>query len=755
MTEHTIKDYENVIITLIETDHNNKLYSEGELPDVINIIKDSVLQQYEVEECTITFSMMKYLHYSGKENSFYFNSKRTQHIHKEYHKKILKKIQPAIFVDTNNNNQTQIIETETIIDDNSTQTINDEQVVETQIEEKPKPTKKIVKKKIIKKIIKKKLDENPQVINVIDEPILNQVSNHPLEIYDGKTYNPNNLTHNPISASNNSYVFPIEKPSLIKKRTQYEFEPFGTQHIHDVQVDDPINDFTLRNSLQFDILRAVDLPPQKSDAWHAARHNAITASDMAQAIGDGKYEPQYMFILKKTTNVPFEGAAAMHHGTKHEDTASSIYAYRLNVDIANFGLMPHPKYPFLAASPDAICTKYKYDKIHNSQYVGMMVEIKCVVSRTIYTYHDVVAELGTTDIPYETLVKKIVPINYYEQMQMQLEVCELEHCHFWQCKITEYNSRQEFIDDTDTLEPFRSKKTKFEKGCIIQLLRKDKMQDILDGKYDDVVISSSKYIYPFKIEMSPYDCDIWVQEELSNLHNHPDPEMKDYFFDKVVYWKLEKAACFLVHRDKEWFKNNLPKMEKVWSYVTFLRNNEDILKIFCDFVNTRTIKYNKKIMALLDDLCNVNNPNYEENIEDIKKEINMKKERDAQIKKEKMAAYVETETSEYGFVDENPIQSSEYMFIDEEPIKPISRNIVKKTISKKKDNVIVNDPEYLFIDDEPIVKKPVMKTTINVTEKTKPIRKIRQVKSVVKKTTSTPNINFNTVSMPDDYGFVD
>jgi hypothetical protein len=41
-----------------------------------------------------------------------------------------------------------------------------------------------------------------------------------------------------------------------------------------------------------------------------------------------------------------------------------------------------------------------------------------------------------------------------------------------------------------------------------------------------------------------------------------------------------------------------------------------------------------------------------------------------------MAAYVETETSDYGFVDEG---MSDYIFIDEEPV---NKNIVKKITLK-------------------------------------------------------------------------
>jgi hypothetical protein len=48
-------------------------------------------------------------------------------------------------------------------------------------------------------------------------------------------------------------------------------------------------------------------------------------------------------------------------------------------------------------------------------------------------------------------------------------------------------------------------------------------------------------------------------------------------------------------------------MEKVWSYITFLRdeNNKPILDLFCDYIDTRLVKRNKNIMEVLDKLCKI------------------------------------------------------------------------------------------------------------------------------------------------------
>ena len=152
---------------------------------------------------------------------------------------------------------------------------------------------------------------------------------------------------------------------------------------------------------------------------------------------------------------------------------------------------------------------------------------------------------------------------------MQLETCDLEDCHFWQCELHEYDGFDEFLDDTDTNETFRSKGTKLEKGCLIQLLPRDWAMNIImkkcggvlsgDNKYEvtdedheRAIITHAKYIYPPKVEMSPYDCKMWIADQMENFMKNE--EYKDYIFDKVLYWKLVKSSCILIKRDKKWFE---------------------------------------------------------------------------------------------------------------------------------------------------------------------------------------------------------
>src|SRR5690606_30676239 len=107
----------------------------------------------------------------------------------------------------------------------------------------------------------------------------------------------------------------------------------------------------------------------------------------------------------------------------------------------------------------------------------------------------------------------------------------------------------------------------------------------------------AKFIYPPRIEMSPYDCDIWVTEQITNLQN--DKRYDEYFFDKVIYWKLVTAWNVTIERDRNWFAENLSKFEQMWNYVIFLRTNKDKLEIFENYINSQMKKSNKDIMNVM------------------------------------------------------------------------------------------------------------------------------------------------------------
>ena len=348
---------------------------------------------------------------------------------------------------------------------------------------------------------------------------------------------------------------------------QLLFGPYSSQWIHDVQVDDDVSKpEIIRRRLQFDKLNSIKYPEQRSLEWFTQRDGKITASDAGVVIGENHYEFPYRMIVKKTRET-FQNNEATYHGKKYEDIAKLIYEYRMNVRVHEFGMVEHPVIGCLGASPDGIVTPYKNDGIHVTELVGRMLEIKVPLRRKI---------LKTGDVKGE-----ICPIYYWDQVQLQLECCDLDECDFWQCTLCEYSNWDMFLDDTCKTEPFRSKTTSLEKGCLIQLLPSDKIVPRKHEKYLEIVHDCARFIHPPKIEMTPEDCKLWIDEELKKL-SETNP---GYSLDRVIWWYLSVSHCETIKREKKWFESVKHKYQEMWDYIIFVRSEPKYKEMFLNFVD--------------------------------------------------------------------------------------------------------------------------------------------------------------------------
>ena len=266
-------------------------------------------------------------------------------------------------------------------------------------------------------------------------------------------------------------------------------------------------------------LQKLELPEQRSPAWYAMRETMITASDWATAIGKNPYSTRNKLLLKKLgyEGEQFTGNAATAWGVKYEPVATSIYERRNNKTVIEFGLIPHPTISFLGASPDGITAD------------GTMLEIKCPPKRVI------------TGIP---------PFYYWVQMQGQLEVCDLELCDFLECKIEEYETAEEYFADIEEGSPL-SKANGLELGIVLEFKRKD---DSLHFEYS-----------PFGMNMD--ESNKWTVEMIK------ENSKNNLMFSKQLYWKLTKISCVPVFRDRDWFKDSVPKLKSFWDEWSFYKKH--------------------------------------------------------------------------------------------------------------------------------------------------------------------------------------
>ena len=147
-------------------------------------------------------------------------------------------------------------------------------------------------------------------------------------------------------------------------------------------------------------------PEQRTTEWYKIRTDRLTASDLATSLNQSKYDDALTLLLQKCNMIePFSGNEFTLHGERFEIIAQRLYEKIKTKKVLEFGLMPHPEIPFLGASPDGITTD------------GCMLEIKCPPKRQIV----------------KTVEK--IPKNYWIQIQLQLEVCNLEDCDFMDCNL--------------------------------------------------------------------------------------------------------------------------------------------------------------------------------------------------------------------------------------------------------------------------------------------------------------------------------
>lgn len=308
-------------------------------------------------------------------------------------------------------------------------------------------------------------------------------------------------------------------------------------------------------------LMAKPQPAQLSKEWFDARKGRVTASSVSNLlirdrITCEKYvtiyeleeifdyddkccnpyssKQQYMFEKCRQT---FKGSPATFWGQRYESIATNIYELMKNTTVIDFGLLSHDTLNWIAASPDGITED------------GVMLEIKC---------------------PYRRKITGIPPLYYYQQVQVQLEVADLEICDFLEIEFVELASMRELIDDS------LHDCTPLYKGAYIQF-------ECIPDEFE-----KRSYYYPDKsIYNDPLKINEWATKTIEDLITVKDLEVikqtenyticmdqnyKKYTL-KSVYWKTKVVSTVRIHRDREWFSNIKDFLKEQWDDVLLFKEN--------------------------------------------------------------------------------------------------------------------------------------------------------------------------------------
>ena len=283
-----------------------------------------------------------------------------------------------------------------------------------------------------------------------------------------------------------------------------------------------VNPKTQQVSKHLQELRDIPQPEQCTPEWYAFRQNYITASSAWKAFVSPATRNQ--LIYEKC--VPFDPDkykstasldSPLQWGVRYEPVSILWYEHTYGTKVEDFGCIPHPTLPCLAASPDGINTDPKAPRF------GRMLEVKNIVNRVI---------------------NGVPKLEYWVQMQLQMEVCGLNECDFLETRFKEYD-------------------------CFDAYLADGTFQATADGRPKGVIMYFSDQgsaVY----EYSPWNAS---KDEYDKWENEMNRKHEALTWISNSYWYLDEVSCVLVLRNKLWFAAAEPQLRDLWASVCTDRKN--------------------------------------------------------------------------------------------------------------------------------------------------------------------------------------
>lgn len=269
-------------------------------------------------------------------------------------------------------------------------------------------------------------------------------------------------------------------------------------------------------------LQTLPVQVQRSPEWYEIRQTLFSASNLWKLFSTPAQFNSLIYekcVVKPQESKEFinTNPNPRNWGIKYEPVTRMIYEHKYNTTVnSNYGCIPHKLYP-IGASPDGI----NVDRSNLAKY-GKMVEIKNIYNRVI------------DGIPSE---------EYWIQIQIQLETCNLFSCDFVETRIKEYTEEEYSLD---LLREY--------KGVVLFFIPRDLTS----------TTHSSQYIY-IPLYITEETVPAWIEDTKLSY-----PHLVLY---ETFYWYLDELSCTEVYRNPVWFEQAIPKIEQSWQIVLKERQN--------------------------------------------------------------------------------------------------------------------------------------------------------------------------------------
>lgn len=282
----------------------------------------------------------------------------------------------------------------------------------------------------------------------------------------------------------------------------------------------PWNSMTKAERLaKVESLKARPQIEQRSEEWYKNFQHVLTASEFSGLFNNNKKRRDlvnskalcnYEESTGYRTACPTDEMSAFGWGIRFEPVVKQIFELENKCKIFESGRIRHSINTSLAASPDGII-EYAED----FHLVGRLIEIKC---------------------PYSRKIGGEIPLEYWIQMQIQMEVTDVDECEYIEVEILSRKPKQDITLDLSQ--------------CTIRgtcWLFKEIVEEDMPFTY--------KYLY------SPLGTDA------------EQPYLEGYECLERIPWGLKAYHRKLVQRDRIWYKSTIPWQEQFWNDVESQKKN--------------------------------------------------------------------------------------------------------------------------------------------------------------------------------------
>ena len=260
---------------------------------------------------------------------------------------------------------------------------------------------------------------------------------------------------------------------------------------------------TAAQSTAWKWLLTVDQMPQRTANWYAQKMDMLTASEISN-LWKGPRARINLIASKSAIQEPSAKRLAtlrvdtnpMDWGVRYEPIVKTLLE-RDGSRIHELGRIQHRTIPGLAASPDGLYV--------SGQLEGSLVEIKCPISR---------------------IIDDKIPFDYWCQMQIQMEVCDIDTCEYVEAKFKEGDENPG--------------------GYISLLLHREEDSDDMKYVYHDSPVCSVDANEP------------WICIE-------------------TYSWSCASLRRTIVPRDTKWFEKIQSDISLFWTEVADVREGRRIL----------------------------------------------------------------------------------------------------------------------------------------------------------------------------------